>query len=88
MDEATAREQLEAEGYDNLRIVEWEAGTFNDTHTHDFSAGLRILSGEISVEVDGRTVTCAGGDAFQLDAGITHVETVGAEGVKFLVGTK
>lgn len=88
MDEATARKELEAEGYDNIRLLDWEAGHFVDTHTHEFSAAARVIAGEISVEMADRTVTCSSGDAFQLDANIPHAERVGAEGVKFIVGTK
>ena len=58
----------------------WEAGTFNDTHTHDFGAAVLVLEGEISITCeDGSKTTCRP-DTFALDAGIPHSEQVGPDG--------
>jgi len=89
MDEQAFRKQLAEEGYSEPRLVEWEPGTFNDTHTHDFSAKVMVLDGEITVTCDdGRRTTCRAGDTFQLAAGTPHKEDIGAEGVRFLAGRK
>jgi quercetin dioxygenase-like cupin family protein len=88
MDEQTFKRQIEADGYDQAAMVEWEPGTFNDTHTHDFSAALLVLSGEITVKTDAGETTCRAEDTFSLAAGVPHSETIGADGVRFLVGRK
>lgn len=88
MDEKTFRAELEQEGYGEASVVEWEAGKFVDTHTHDFSASLLVLSGEITVTTESGTTTCRAGDTGSLAAGTPHSEKVGTEGVRFLVGRK
>ncbi len=88
MDEAQYRQQLAEQGYGEPSLVEWDAGTVNDTHSHEFSASILVLDGEITVTLADGTVTCGPGDTFALAAGIPHAETVGLEGVRFLAGRK
>ena len=88
MEEAEFRRQLEADGYTEIRLLDWPANTFNDTHTHDFDARVLIRAGEISVTTDAGTVTCGPGDSNALSAGTPHTEMVGPDGVRFLAGTK
>jgi quercetin dioxygenase-like cupin family protein len=86
MDEQAFRQKLEAAGCDEIAAVEWEANTINESHTHDFSASLMVLSGEMTVTSDSGTTTCRAGDTFELAADMLHAETVGDEGIRFLVG--
>lgn len=65
--------------------VAWGPGTVNERHTHDFSASLLVLEGEMTVATDGAERRCRAGDRFSLDAGVPHSERVGAAGVRFLV---
>ena len=88
MDEATFREQLKQDGYAEAGIREMAANHTEPTHTHDFGASILVLSGEISVTLEDRVVTCRSGDTFALEANIPHAEQIGAEGVRFLVGRK
>lgn len=89
MDEATFRARAEAEGYGNFVVRDWQVGTVNDMHTHDFSASILVLDGELTVTYeDGSTTTCRAGDSNSLAAGIPHAERVGPEGVRFLAGRK
>jgi quercetin dioxygenase-like cupin family protein len=88
MDEKSFRQQMADSGCDEVAAVEWEANTVNETHTHDFSASLLVLAGEMTVTMEDATTTCGAGDTFQLAAGVPHAETVGAEGVRFLVGRR
>ena len=86
MDETQFRQQLEAEGCETISVVEWDANTVNESHTHDFTASLLILDGEITVTTDDGETTCRAGDMFELAANVPHAETVGASGVRFVVG--
>ncbi len=88
MDVTEFRQQLERDGYGNIGEVAWEAGAFNDTHTHEFSARGLVLAGAFTVACDAETKTCGVGDTFTMNAGTPHAETAGADGVRFLVGRK
>ena len=88
MDEAAFRAQLEQNGYGDIGIREMAANHIEPTHSHDFGASILVLSGEISVTLEDRVVTCGAGDTFALDANIPHAEQIGAQGVRFLSGRK
>ena len=88
MNEQRLRERLKAEGYAEGVLVEWPSNTFNDTHTHEFSACVLVLEGEITVTTAEGATTCRANDTFQLVAGTPHSEQVGPDGVKFLSGRR
>ena len=88
MDEKAFRQQLADEGYDEVKSIEWAADTFIDTHAHDFSASVLVLSGEMTVTREDGASTCHAGDTCAVSAGTPHAEKVGPEGVHFLVGRK
>lgn len=74
-------------GAEPVEVV-WAPGTVNERHTHDFSASLLVLEGEMTVTTGaaGDAVhRCRAGDRFSLDAGAPHSERVGPAGVRFLV---
>lgn len=88
MDERTFRDEASRDGYADPVLIEWEAGTFNDTHTHEFAARIFVLSGEMTVKTPERETTCGGGDSEGLEFGVPHSERIGPEGVRFLVARK
>lgn len=88
MDVETFRADVAERGYGDISEVEWPPGTVNESHTHEFAAALLVVEGAMSVSVDSRTVACAAGDRFSLDAGVPHAERVGPEGVRFLVARR
>ncbi len=71
-----------------MSVIDWEADKFVDTHTHDFSASVLVLSGEMTVTTESGATTCRASDTDSLVAGTPHSEKVGPEGVRFLVGRK
>lgn len=73
-------------GYGEIAEVAWRPGYAAETHTHDFGATLFVLEGEVTVGLDGRTVTCRAGERFTLAAGAPHSERAGPDGARFLVG--
>jgi len=89
MDEQTFRDTAARDGYAEPVIVEWDADTFNDSHTHDFAARIFVLAGEMTVVCeDGDTRTCRTGDSNELAAEVRHSERIGPDGVRFLVARK
>jgi quercetin dioxygenase-like cupin family protein len=87
MDRQTFEAELARDGYTCVENS-MAANHHNPDHTHDFSARLFVLSGQISVTFDGSTKTCGAGDTFALQAGILHAEQVGPDGVEYVAGRK
>lgn len=92
MNETEYRNSAAEKGYAAPVLKVWEAGLFNDTHTHDVSLYLFIQDGQMSLDVetaDGlQKTTCWAGDTIEVPAGIVHTERVGADGVTFLVARR
>ena len=88
MNERSFKKRLAREGFGEASLLEWEAGTVNESHSHDFTASALVISGAITVTTDDGATTCKAGDSFTLAAGIAHTETVGGDGVRFLVARK
>ncbi len=88
MDPETFTRQLTSEGFETIVTVEREANKSLDLHTHPFEAKALILSGEITIVVDGLERHCRAGDVFQLAANVPHTETYGPNGVTYLAGRK
>jgi quercetin dioxygenase-like cupin family protein len=88
MTEQEFRYNAQQDGYAEPSLVDWEANLINEEHTHDFSARIFVLSGELKVVCADRTSVCHAGDNDALGAGTPHAEYVGPEGVKFLAARK
>ena len=88
MREVEWRTQVQRDGFNQISTVEWSAGLFNDTHTHDFVANIFVISGEMTVKTDKVEMSCGPGESGTLDAGVPHTELVGPEGVSFLIAQK
>ena len=88
MNEAEFRSEIEAEGYGNMRVIEFEPNSSNDMHTHDFTARAFILSGEFNLETEAGPNIQGPGGMCSLAAGTLHCEKAGADGATILLGTK
>jgi len=88
MTEQEFRDKAHQDGYAEPNLVDWEANLVNEEHTHDFSARIFVLSGELKVVCADRTSVCHAGDNDALEAGTLHTEYVGPEGVNFLATRK
>lgn len=82
------KEQLAADGFRDIDVLEWGADRFNETHSHPYTARAYILSGTLTVDCGTEVTTCGKGDEFTLAANIPHTERAGPEGVKFVFGKK
>jgi quercetin dioxygenase-like cupin family protein len=57
-------------------------------HAHPFDVRALVLNGEITLTVEGIDYTYRVGDIFVMPAGHRHAETVGPEGVEYVVGRR
>ena len=79
---------LNEEGFAEPMEVTWDSHKHNDTHAHEFTARGLILKGSMRLTHAGSERDCRVGDVFHVRAGEPHIEQVGSEGVKILVGRK
>jgi quercetin dioxygenase-like cupin family protein len=88
MDRAAFEAGLAREGYSEIRTNQMEPNRHNPEHTHPWDARALILEGDITLTVDGQRTTYRVGDVFAMQAGCRHVEDIGPQGVKYLVGRR
>jgi quercetin dioxygenase-like cupin family protein len=88
LDETVFRERLQRGGYDEVGIVEWEAGKVSDSRRHDFDAYGLVLSSALTVTTGNAAMVCAPGETFTVAANTPPTETVGANGAQVLIGCR
>jgi len=88
MDRASFEARLKAEGFPEIRVNELQAGRHNAEHSHPFDVLALVLEGDITLTVQGEMRTYRAGEEFSMKAGCAHVEDIGAQGVKYLVGRR
>jgi quercetin dioxygenase-like cupin family protein len=88
METAAFEASLKAEGYSEIERKTVAPNVVNSVHTHPFAVRILVLSGEMSVTVDGAKHTCHSGDTFAMAPGCEHFEQYGPEGSVYLVGRK
>ena len=82
--EATLAEQ----GYRDVETKALPSTYRAREHSHAFDVRALVLDGEITLAVNGDARTYRSGDVFTMDAGCAHAESVGPDGVKYLVGRR
>lgn len=88
MDAAAFEARLKAEGYPEIRTNALAPNCHNAEHEHPFDVLALVTEGEITLTVDGKARKYSVGDEFTMQAGCRHVEDVGPQGVKYLVGRR
>jgi quercetin dioxygenase-like cupin family protein len=88
MDQASFEARLRAEGFPEIRVNEMQARRHNAEHSHPFDVLALVLEGDITLTVEGAARTYRAGDEFSMKAGCPHVEDVGTQGVRYLVGRR
>jgi len=80
--------ELRRAGFEEFVTVAWPADGMLDEHAHPFESRALILSGEITLVVDGRATLYGEGQVFHLPRGTLHSERYGPSGVRYLVGRR
>lgn len=88
MDANAFEARLKREGFPEIRTNQLPARCHNAEHTHPFDVLALVLEGEITLTIAGAAHTYRAGDEFSMQAGCAHVEDVGAQGVRYLVGRR
>lgn len=88
MDIAGFENALRKDGFTDVETKSLPAGTHNDDHDHGFDVRALVLEGRIALTVDGATRTYGAGEVFTMAAGCRHVEDVGEQGVRYVVGRR
>ena len=88
MDKTEFEAKLHADGFTEIAARDMEPGKFNPEHTHEFTARLLILDGEIALTYGGEKRTYRGGDTCELAAGTPHTEQSGPAGVRYVAGRR
>lgn len=86
--ESELRRKLEAEGFSHTFV--WQDGprAFYPDHTHQGFTAHLILDGEMTLEMNGESLTYRGGDRCDVPAGAVHSARMGPEGCRYIVGEK
>lgn len=88
MDRDAFEARLRTERYPEIRETELAPNCRNTEHSHPFDVLALVLQGEITLTVAGAARTYRSGDEFAMAAGCAHVEDVGPQGVRYLVGRR
>jgi mannose-6-phosphate isomerase-like protein (cupin superfamily) len=81
-------DQLRAEGFVHTYI--WQDGPhahYSD-HTHATETAHVILDGEMTLTMDGQSVTYRAGDRADVPAGSVHSARMGPAGCRYLIGER
>ena len=88
MDRETFEARLRAEGYPQIQESVTAPNTRNAEHSHSYDVLALVLDGEITLTVNAESSTYRRGDEFSMPAGCRHVEDIGPQGVRSLVGRR
>ncbi len=88
MDEASFEAAVRREGFGAVERGEKPPQCRTDEHAHDFDVAALVLQGAITLTWQGQSRTYAAGERFGMAAGTPHAETVGPEGVQYLVACR
>ena len=80
--------RLRSEGFPEIRTNQLAPSWHNAEHSHAFDVLALVLDGEITLTVDGKARLYRAGEEFSMRAGCKHVEDVGPNGVRYLVGRR
>jgi quercetin dioxygenase-like cupin family protein len=89
MNEQDFAAQLERDGFVEIETRTLAARPANHGHTHDSSVRGMVLDGEFIVACGSEAPrSYRAGEVFEVAAGVTHTEAIGAAGARIVVGRK
>jgi len=80
--------RLAADGYGDVAVKQRPPRDSSPEHGHAYAVRALVLEGELTITIAGRAWRFGPGETFDVAAGCPHAETVGAEGVRFVYGTR
>jgi quercetin dioxygenase-like cupin family protein len=86
MQQAEFEAELKSAGFTEIESKTLDPRPANTGHAHDYDIRGLVLSGIFIVNDGGKPVTYRAGEIFDVPAGRSHTEEIGAEGAKIVVG--
>ena len=88
MDERKIAESLRQEGFRHTFVWQDGPNSFYPDHQHGQETAHVILSGEMTLMLDGQAITYRAGDRCDVPAGATHSARMGPQGCRYLIGER
>jgi quercetin dioxygenase-like cupin family protein len=88
MDDKKLAGQLHREGFAHTYVWEDQANAFYPDHTHDTETAHIILSGEMTLTMNGQSQIYRSGDRCDVPAGAVHSARMGPHGCRYLIGER
>jgi mannose-6-phosphate isomerase-like protein (cupin superfamily) len=88
LNEKELTQQLYAEGFTRVFVWTDGSGVHYAEHTHKSETVHIILTGQMTLEMDGQSEVYQPGDRVDVPPGQTHIATMGPEGCRYLVGER
>lgn len=88
MDEKKLTDQLRREGFAHTYV--WQDGpdAFYPEHAHAEETAHIVLSGEITLTMNGKSQTYRAGERCDVPAGAVHSARMGPRGCRYLIGER
>jgi uncharacterized cupin superfamily protein len=88
MDEEKLAEELRREGFRRTYVWQDGANTFYPDHQHGEETAHIVLSGEMTLMLNGEARACHPGERCGVSAGATHSARMGPRGCRYLIGER
>jgi quercetin dioxygenase-like cupin family protein len=88
MDEKALSQELEAEGFAYTFVWQDGPNAHYPEHTHEEETAHIVLSGEITMTMNGQAQTYRAGERCDVPAGAVHSARIGPEGCRYLIGER
>ncbi len=87
-DVAQLEDQLRREGFRHTYVWQDAPNANYSAHTHATETAHIILEGEMTLTMDGRSLTYRPGERCDVPAGAVHAARMGPHGCRYLIGEK
>jgi mannose-6-phosphate isomerase-like protein (cupin superfamily) len=88
MNEEKLAETLRSEGFRHTCVWQDGPNAAYPDHTHNTETAHIILSGEMTLTMDGKSHTYRGGERCDVPAGAVHSARMGPSGCRYLIGER
>ena len=88
MNEEKLAQTLRAEGFQRTYVWEDGPNAAYPDHTHGTETAHVILSGEMTLTMDGKSHTYRSGERCDVAAGAVHSARMGPSGCRYLIGER